>query len=191
MLHTIPQVIWPDSIWLLFLALSVAVVAGVVRGFAGFGFSALVVATLAPLFAPAPLVFALLILEGIASLTMRQPPSSVDASWFRSVVIGHLVFAPAGALALVWMNPGHVRVVVSTLLLLASVGVRKASALRIRPTPAVKVGTGAAAGLMSGLAVLRATMVNSLLWMSAYTLAWGVFFSQVSDASNVLIAEQF
>jgi uncharacterized protein len=39
--------------------------------------------------------------------------------------------------------------------------------------------------------VLRATMVNSLLWMSAYTLAWGVFFSQVSDASNVLIAEQF
>lgn len=190
---------WPHAPWLLLLAVLVSFLAGVVRGFAGFGYSALVVAALSPFVPPGPVVVAVLVLEVLASLrVLRQAGPLMDRGWRDALLGGNLLFVPLGMAGLAWLDPGVVRVVVAALLLAGALGVRLVIGRRLQATASLRATAAASSGLLNGFAAsggivaallmaatgmpaatLRATMINLLMWISAYALLWGAALSFV------------
>lgn len=203
--------LWPASPELLGLALVVGVGAGAVRGFAGFGFSALVVAGLSPFVPPGQVVAAVLALEAVASLSVvRSVAVAVDRRWLRSLLIGNAVCVPVGLAALAWLPVGPMRLLVSGVLLGGAVALRLADGHAFRSTAALRGLAGVASGLLNGLAAsggvaaamlmastrpepgpLRATMITFLLWVSLYALAWAalITFTGGAGASTLLGAQ--
>jgi uncharacterized membrane protein YfcA len=195
--------LWPDPFWLLILSVSVSAAAGILRGFAGFGYSAIVVATLTPFVLPGPLVIALLTLELMASATVLRVTSlSVDRAWFRGILLGNLMMVPVGVMALAWLDPALLRVVISTSLLVGAGMVRSTLDRPLRTGTPLQYTTGVISGLLNGLAgsggivaalvmaaagvpaaALRATIILALFWMSAYSLLWGGMLSIVSESA--------
>ena len=179
---------WP---WPTLLAgLLVSLGAGVVRGFAGFGYSALTVAGLSLFVAPATIVPAVLSLEVLASLSMwRSALREADRSWLGWLLAGNLVFIPVGIGLLAWLPPTELRLVVGLTLLVAAVLMRLAGSRRFAPTRRLQAGAGLASGLLNGMtasggvaaamlltaagvpaAALRATMVSMLFFAGLYAL---------------------
>lgn len=205
MLADLGGMIWPGPAWLLVVALLIAIAAGAVRGFAGFGFSALVVAGLTPFVAPGPVVVAVLVLEVIASARLaRVVAGEVDRSWHRALLLGNFAFVPVGVAALVWMSPEHLRLFVGAALLTGALALRATVGHGLQSTPGLRAVAGAASGLLNGLAasggivaallmaatrpapsILRSTMISFLLWISAYALLWSLLMSLSSKASLV------
>lgn len=188
---------WPTSAWLVVSALGISFVAGMVRGFSGFGYSALVVAALAPFVFPAPVVLAVLLLEVLASAPqMRAVARDVDGKWCRSILAGNLVFVPIGVMGLLWLKPDAARVAVSGLTLLGALGMRLTLARPLSPSRLVHASAGSVSGVLNGFAAsggivaallmaasgvppraLRSTMITVLLWISAYAVIWAVVLS--------------
>ena len=142
---------WP---WPVLLAgLLVSLGAGVVRGFAGFGYSALCVAGLALFVAPATVVPAVLALEILASVSlMRGSLADADRDWLRPLLVGNLLFVPVGILVLVLLPETLLRLLVGAALLVSAVGLRLASRRVIPSTRALRIGAGVASGLLHGIA---------------------------------------
>lgn len=184
--------LWPGPAWVLGLAVAISFGAGVVRGFSGFGYSALVVAGLSAFVLPGPLVVAVLMLEVVASAgSVRQVLSDVHRGWHRSLLTGNLLFVPVGLAGLAWLDPAVVRVLLSALVLVGATSVRFTLGHRLAPTPGLRHLAGVSSGLLNGFAasggivaallmtasglhprLLRATMISVLLWISAYALLW-------------------
>ncbi len=182
--------LWPSSGALLAWAVLASLLAGVLRGFAGFGYSALVVAALAPFVPPLPIVLAVLVLECLASLgQLRRLAKDVDWRWLKPILLGNAWLAPLGAWLLTTLDPAGLRVLIGAALLASAAVVRQAAQRPRQAGPALRAAAGAASGLLNGLAgsggviaallmaacgssaaAVRATLVNGLLWMSAYSL---------------------
>ncbi|MEO8281462.1 MAG: sulfite exporter TauE/SafE family protein [Ideonella sp.] len=179
---------WPLPTLLAGLLVSLG--AGAVRGFAGFGYSALTVAGLSVFVAPATIVPAVLALEVVASVSMwRSAWRDADRSWLKWLLIGNLIFIPIGIAMLAWLPQTLLRLLVSGALLLTALALRNASTRQFAPTTALRAGAGIASGLLNGVtasggvaaamlmaaarvpaAALRATMVSFLLYAGAYAL---------------------
>lgn len=194
---------WPPS--LLLLALVVGLGAGAVRGFAGFGFSALAVAALAPFVPPGPLVMAALGLEAVASaMLVRSVAGDVDRGWLRALLVGNAVCVPIGLAALVWLPLQGLRLLVAAVLLVGAVLLRLADGRSFQSTRRLRAAAGVSSGLLNGLAAsggiaaamlmaatrpapvaLRATMITFLLWISLYALGWAAVMGwRAGSASN-------
>lgn len=200
--------LWPASAWVLGMALAISFGAGVVRGFSGFGYSALVVAGLSPFVLPGPLVVAVLMLEVLASAgTVRQVMPDVHREWHRALLVGNLLFVPVGLAGLAWLDPAVARVMLSALVLAGAAGVRFTLGHRLAPTAGLRHLAGVSSGLLNGFAasggivaallmtasglhprLLRATMISVLLWISAYALLWSGLAAWVG-ASSLLGAQ--
>jgi len=187
---------------LILIGLPVAIGAGLVRGFSGFGFSALTVAGVSLFMAPAPLVPAVLILEVVASLSVwRSAVRALDATWLRPLIVGNLFFVPLGVLMLAYLPGVMLRLVVGLALLLTALGLRARGDHRIDPTRSVKGATGALSGLLNGLAAsggvaaalmmtatnvpplaLRGTIITFLVFGCSYTLLWAGLISASAGA---------
>jgi uncharacterized protein len=103
------------------LALAIVLGAGVVRGFAGFGFSALSVAGLALIVSPAQVVPAIFILEVLASIgLLRGAWHDIDWPWLGWLVLGNALAIPLGIALLAWLPETPLRLVIGALLLLAA-----------------------------------------------------------------------
>ncbi len=178
------------------LAYSVVVVflAAVIRGFAGFGFSAVAVTGISLMLSPASVVPAILVLEVIASVHMLPRVwASVDWKTLSMLLFGSAVSTPLGVYALATIPDSYMRVLISFLILTVSVllwrGYSVRGGLRIRLT----LSTGIVSGLMNGaagvgglavvvmflstsadVAVIRATMVAFILVLDIGTVgvAW-------------------
>ena len=181
---------WPT----LLAGLLVSLGAGVVRGFAGFGYSALTVAGLSLFVAPSTIVPAVLALEVLASLSMwRSALRAADVSWLRWLLGGNLVFIPVGIGLLAVLPAPQLRLLVGLALLVAAVLIRLAGTRRFAPTLRLKAGAGLASGLLNGVAAsggvaaamllagagvpaaaLRATMVSMLFFAGLYALLCAV-----------------
>lgn len=179
---------WPLPVLLAGLLVSLG--AGVVRGFAGFGYSALTVAGLAVFVAPATVVPAVLALEIVASVSMwRSAIRDADRGWLRALLIGNLLFIPVGIALLAVLPVTLLRLLVGSALLVTAVGLRFASTHGFEPTPALRASAGISSGLLNGVAAsggvaaamlmaaahmpaakLRATMVSFLLFAGTYAL---------------------
>jgi uncharacterized membrane protein YfcA len=179
---------WPLHVLLAGLLVSLG--AGMVRGFAGFGYSALTVAGLAVFVAPATVVPAVLALEILASVSMwRSSMREADRAWLRWLLIGNFFFIPVGIAMLAVLPVNVLRLLVGCALLFTAVGLRLASTRSFAPTPGLLATAGISSGLLNGVAAsggvaaamlmaaahvpaarLRATMVSFLLFAGIYAL---------------------
>lgn len=179
---------WP----LLALAMAVSLAAGVVRGFAGFGYSALTVAGLAVFVSPAQVVPAVLALEVLASISMmRGAVQQMDRRWFQALLWGNVLCIPLGLAALARLPAIELRLIVGSALLGGALLLRAASSHTLADNAWLRAGAGAASGLLNGVAAsggvaaamlmaaarlpaapLRGTMVCFLFFAGAYALVW-------------------
>jgi uncharacterized protein len=179
---------WP----LLLASLCVVFAAGIVRGFAGFGFSALCVAGLSLFMPPAHVVPPIFVLEVLASLTLlRSAWKHVDWSWLGWLVAGNALCIPLGVALLAYLPDTPLRLLVGALLLLAAALLRSGWSLALQPTAGMRLATGLVSGLVNGVAaiggiavavllsattlapaVMRATLILLFLFTDLYALAW-------------------
>ncbi len=175
------------------LAASLLIVfgAGIVRGFAGFGFSALSVAGLALLVSPARVVPAIFMLEVLASISLlRSAAPDIDWRWLVWLVAGNALALPLGTLVLAWLPEAPLRLLIGLLLVLAAGLLRRGVALALAPTAPTRLAVGLVSGFVNGVAaiggiavavllstaqiapaVMRATMIALFLFTDLYALA--------------------
>ncbi|MFO1219541.1 MAG: sulfite exporter TauE/SafE family protein [Burkholderiaceae bacterium] len=176
----------------LVMALLVVLGAGIVRGFAGFGFSALCVAALSLLAPPAQIVPPIFVLEVAASISLlRGAARDVDRRWLSWLVLGNALAIPLGIAALAWLPETALRLIIGALLLLAALLLRAGVKLALAPTTPARLAVGLVSGFVNGVAAiggiavavmlntatlapaaLRATMIALFLFTDLYALAW-------------------
>lgn len=190
-------------------ALAVVAAAGIVRGFAGFGFSAICVAGLALIVSPAEVVPAIFVLEVLASLRLLGSSwRAVDAPWLGWLVLGNVLAIPLGLAVLAWLPENPLRLLIGALLLLAALLLRAGFAAGLAPTRGMRLATGLASGFVNGLAAIggiavavllsatalapaamRATMIALFLFTDLYALAWAGLLGWTGGAPNALLGE--
>ena len=163
-----------------------------VRGFAGFGFSALCVAGLSLFVPPAQVVPPIFVLEVLASVTLlRGALKDTDWAWLSWLVLGNALFIPLGVLLLVFASEMHLRVLIAALLLVAATMLRSGFRFALAPTRSVRLAVGLVSGFVNGVAAIggiavavllsttamtpatmRATMVMLFLFTDLYALVW-------------------
>ena len=188
-------------------ALLIVLAAGVVRGFAGFGFSALCVAGLSLFAPPAQVVPPIFVLEVLASLTLlRSALRDVDWPWLSWLALGNAMCIPLGIAALAWLDDMHLRLLIGLLLLTAALLLRSGWQLALTPTRGTRLATGLVSGLVNGVAaiggiavavmlsttqmapaVMRATLVLLFLLTDLYALAWASVFSTGEQQASALV----
>jgi uncharacterized membrane protein YfcA len=176
------------------LACSLCVVfgAGIVRGFAGFGFSALCVAGLSLFVSPAQVVPPIFMLEVLASLTLlRGALKDVDWPWLSWLMLGNALCIPLGVALLAFVGETPLRLLIGALLLLAAGLLRGGWQLALAPSRGLRLATGLVSGFVNGVAAIggiavavllsstalppagmRATMILLFLFTDLYALAW-------------------
>lgn len=197
----------PLSPSLLAAGVAIVAVAGVVRGFAGFGFSAVAVAGLSLIVSPARVVPAVFVLEVLASLSLlRGAVRDVDWRWFGWLALGNALCIPLGIALLAWLSERDLRLVIGALLLLAAVLLRCGVRLELDPTRGVRLATGLVSGVVNGVAaiggiavavllstsamapaVLRGTLIALFLFTDVYALAWAALVSAGGASSASLL----
>lgn len=184
--------------------------AGIVRGFSGFGFSALTVAGISLFMAPAEVVPAVLVLEILASISVwRAAVRDLDMAWLKSLVIGNIFLVPIGVYLLAHLDPVLLRLMVGCALLLTATGLRWRSTRSLHTNRRVLAVAGVLSGLLNGLAAsggvaaallmaachvpalaMRGTLITYVTFACGYTLLWASAFSQDSGTGiNVFSAE--
>ena len=170
----------------------VALFAGIVRGFAGFGLSAFIVAGMSLLLSPQQIVPAAMMLEILASLSLlRSVWRDVAWHWIGPLLAGYAVAVPLGVWCLATLAGGAAarRRVGRDICRCADHASRLASELR--DTIALRLGTGLGSGFLSGLSSIggmfaatmlfttslpgarfRATLITLFFVSAWYGLAW-------------------
>jgi len=197
----------PLPLLLLATSLTIVLCAGIVRGFAGFGFSALSVAGLALLVSPAKVVPAIFMLEVLASISLlRSAVRDIDWHWLGWLIAGNALCIPLGIALLAWLPETPLRLLIGALLLLAAGPLRSGFSLALAPSARVRLGVGMASGFVNGVAaiggiavammlsttqitpaVMRATMIALFLFTDLYALACSAAVSFGAHAPTELL----
>lgn len=136
----------------LVFSLFVVFVAGTVRGFAGFGFSAVTLASLSLVVSPVLVVPAIFVLEILASLSqLRGIARDIDLAWLKWLALGNLIFIPLGVGLLAWLPETPLRLLISALLMAAGITLRTGSRAELLPTRGLQFSAGLASGFTSFL----------------------------------------
>jgi uncharacterized protein len=200
----------PLPLPLMIAALAIVFSAGIVRGFAGFGFSALCVAGLALIVSPAKVVPAIFVLEVLASLSLlRGAARDIDWRWLGWLIAGNIVCLPLGTLLLAWLPETPLRLLIGALLLLAAALLRAGVSLALAPSAGVRFGVGMVSGFVNGVAaiggiavavmlstaqiapvVMRATMIALFLFTDLYALACSAVISTATRAPIALLGAE-
>ncbi|MEO6320088.1 MAG: sulfite exporter TauE/SafE family protein [Polaromonas sp.] len=192
----------------LLLAFSLCVVfaAGLVRGFAGFGFSAVTVAGMSLVVSPAVVVPALFMLEILASLSqLRSVARDIDMPWFKWLALGTLLAIPLGLVLLAWLPETQLRLLIGALLLMAALLLRSGRHAALAPTAQMKFAAGLASGFITGVAAiggialavllsatrmapaaLRATLIALILFSDVVALAGAALIPSSASATGHL-----
>ena len=129
--------------------------AACVRGYAGFGFSAISMGLMSLWRTPSELVPIIFILEVPASLLLlRQALRAFSRSWIQPLVGGSVLGIPLGVGLLAGLQGPWLQLVVSLCILGASLAVRLGWHPRHGDTAGFRWLTGAVSGLLNGLSAL-------------------------------------
>lgn len=133
-------------------AAAVALVAGTVRGFAGFGAAMIMTPALSALYGPGTGIALCLLLEIAVALPLL-PRALPLVEWRRIVVLGGAaaLLAPAGTWALTRIDPAPMRWLVSAIVLLAVALLASGWRFRGRPSTGATIVAGASSGFLNGL----------------------------------------
>lgn len=160
-----------NNLWELAGLSSIVLVAGIVRGAIGFGFSALVVAACSFWLPPVAVVGLVVILEIVASIMMWQGiKSDVKGGVLAPLLIGGIPTILLGVWLLSWLPADWQQVTVSVyLVLVASVSLLD---VKLKPDPGViRIGVvGAIAGFYNGLAGSGGVFIAMFLNASRVTV---------------------
>jgi uncharacterized membrane protein YfcA len=190
-----------DMLSLMF-CMTAVLVAAVIRGFSGFGLSALVVSSISLVLPPAEIVPMTLLLETVASLRML-PAVRHDLDWkiMGGLVAGAVPAVPAGAWLLASLPDSAMRGVISLLVLGASLMVWRGLVFRRAPGLAAHGATGAVSGGMFGAAAIGGLPVVLYLLagsvpaattravLTLYLMLMGLYGAAVTGAFGLLSVE--
>jgi uncharacterized membrane protein YfcA len=176
----------------LIICVVVVLLAGFVRGYTGFGFSALVVAALVLVLPPAQVVPMVFLLE-IAASAWLLPRIRASVNWSMAgwLLAGAAIGNPLGVYMLAVVSPAAMKLVISGFILLMSLLLLLGCALKSAPRPAGLAATGLLSGLVNGAsaagglpvvlfllagataaATLRATVIAYFFLTDFYAMAW-------------------
>ena len=127
------------------------VLAAIVRGYSGFGFSLLAITAMSLIMPPSAIVPSLYMLELAAGVHLL-PGVWKDIHWrsIRPLLVGSLAGTPIGVWLLANIPAAPMQVALGPLMLLAVALLWQGYALKTMPGPAASVTTGAASGLLNG-----------------------------------------
>jgi uncharacterized membrane protein YfcA len=186
----------------------VALFAGIVRGFAGFGLSAFIVAGMSLALSPQQIVPAAMMLEILASLSLlRSVWRDVAWDWIGPLLAGYAVAVPLGVWCLAVLPEAPLRAAVSTVIFVAALMMLRGWHPKWRDTIALRLGTGLGSGFLSGLssiggmfaatmlftttlpaARLRATLITLFFLSAWYGLAWATQQGLATEATALWAA---
>jgi len=156
---------WDAAIWT--LAAVSCLVAGVVRGFTGFGFALILVTAVSLLAPPAQIVPISLVLDIFAGLRLLpHVHRDIDRKGTLLMVLGALPAIPVGLYALTVVSDDHMRLGIGVLVLAAVTAIGLGLGLRRAPGTGLKLTTGVATGLLAGAAGIPGPPVI-LLYLSS------------------------
>lgn len=142
---------WGVEVWM--LAGGAALVAGMVRGYTGFGFALILVTAVSVLAPPADVVPISVVLDLFAGIRLLpHVRNEVDRPGAALMVLGALPAIPLGAMALAVLDEDVMRLGIGVAVLLATAAIASGVGLQRVPGTGLKLGTGVAMGLLSGSA---------------------------------------
>ncbi len=137
---------------LLVAAIGMVFVAGVLRGFTGFGFSLSAVPLLSLVMPPSQAVPIALILQFVVSLGgLRTATTLCDWRSVRWLALGAVIATPVGVWALMLLPPAPVRMVIAVLVASAVVVIARGVRMNLSSSPAPVIGFGLLSGIFNGL----------------------------------------
>tara|TARA_B110000503_G_C7089609_1_gene388817 strand:+ start:325 stop:1095 length:771 start_codon:yes stop_codon:yes gene_type:complete len=172
----------PLSTFELVYALSIVFFAGVVRGLAGFGFSALCFFALAPILSALTIVPLMFVMEVMASLhLLPRVWHKIPWRWVMILCLGMLLGSPLGVLALQYWQSDMVRGVAGGGVLIACFALWRQWQFKAAESLAWLVIAGLLAGFLNGLAsigglVVAAYMMSSNMPLTAMRAGLILFF---------------
>lgn len=156
---------WSPEVWA--LAAAASLVAGVVRGYTGFGFALILITSVSVLAAPADIVPISVVLDIFASVRMLPHVyRHVDRRGTALMLLGAMPAIPIGVLALATVDENLMRLGIGVAVLAATIAIAAGLGLRRPPGTALKLATGVTMGLMSGSAGIPGPPVI-LLYLSS------------------------
>ncbi len=126
-------------------------IAGFLRGFTGFGFALAAVPVLTLFVEPAAVVPAIPIVAMIAGAE-QLPRAWKSANWHAvyRLLLGAMLGAPFGVLALTYFSANAMRVIIGLVLLGAVLALWRGYRFKKRPPTTAQVGIGIASGILNG-----------------------------------------
>lgn len=164
------------------LAIAACVCAGAIRGFAGFGLSALVMAILAPLVPPVQLIPVFWFLEMAASLVlMKGGWQDADRHTALLLIAGAGVGLPLGLCMSLMMNPVTSKTAALTVLIVLATLHLAHVRMSFLAARQGTLASGVSAGLVTGIAGAGGML------MALYTLARGLPPRQMRGTLNIVL----
>lgn len=157
----------PRFAWLVFATL----LAGVVRGFSGFGTAMMFMPIASAAYDPQTAIAVLYVIDGIVSLPWAVPQLR-RCVWPEVIplVVGATVAIPLGVALLVAVDPGAIRWFICASVLLAVVVMASGWRYHRRPSLGVTLAAGAASGFAGGVASLYAPPIL-VFWLGGQSNA--------------------
>ena len=130
-------------------------VAGIIRGYSGFGFAMVAVTSISLVLPPVQVVPLVLILEVLASIKL-VPQVWRDIDWYslRWLLAGSLFATPIGVYLLANVPAESMRISISLLVLVAAILLLYGWAWRRMPGRPLILSTGVACGILNGAAAI-------------------------------------
>ncbi|MFW9847372.1 MAG: sulfite exporter TauE/SafE family protein [Candidatus Thorarchaeota archaeon] len=139
----------------LVVSITAVFVAGIIRGYSGFGFAMVAVTSMSLVLPPVQVVPTVLILEVLASISLA-PQVWRHIDWFslRWLLIGSLVATPFGVYLLATIPTTPMRISISLLVLAAAILLMHGFEWKRMPGIALILTTGVACGMLNGAAAI-------------------------------------
>ncbi len=192
----------------IFILAACAFLAGLVRGFSGFGLSAVLVASAAFVISPKKIIPTAQTMEIIASIAMIPAVwRDVNWRWLKPLALAYGLSIPIGVAALAYLPTEALRVGGCALLFVASTLLFFNLRPKLPDGFALRFGTGLLAGFFAGASSLggmvasvmlfavalpakelRATLIVLFFGSAIYSLTWGTFHGVVNRETFALAA---
>ncbi|NEO28029.1 MAG: sulfite exporter TauE/SafE family protein [Kamptonema sp. SIO4C4] len=134
------------------IGISLVMIAGVIRGFSGFGSAMILAPSLSLLFNPQQVVATILLLEIIASVGLI-PEALPQIKWQQvlPMALAAIVTIPVGTYFLVLLDPDLMRRIIGGLLLIFVLLLWVSQRLHVPSRMSLSYGVGALSGFLTGL----------------------------------------
>ncbi len=146
------------------LLIAIALCSAVVRGYAGFGMSAIIITTASVFMSPRELIPVMYALELSATIVMLPKIwRDVDPKFVLALVVGAIVMLPIGQQLLLQQSGSGVRAIVGVVVGIGALGTLSGFRRAIAHGPLYGVGVGMVFGLVSGVSAVGGLIASLII----------------------------